>query len=42
MNHILAPLERLVMASRKERDETENNRGVGSKQLSFPVLACHC
>lgn len=26
MNHMLGPLERLVMASRKERDETENNR----------------
>lgn len=38
MNHMLNPLERLVMASQKERNETENNRGVGWRQLSFPIL----
>lgn len=38
MNHMLNPLE-LVMASQKEKDETENKRGVGWRQLSFPILA---
>lgn len=38
MNHMLSPLERLVMDSQKERDETENNRGVDWRQLSFPIL----
>lgn len=42
MNHMLAPLERLVMAGRKGRNETGNNGGVGLKQLSFPLLVCHC
>lgn len=38
MNHMLNPLERLVMVSQKEKDETENNRGVGWRQLSLPML----
>lgn len=38
MNHVLSSMERLVMASQKERDETENNRGVGWRQLSFSML----
>lgn len=38
MNHMLNHLGRLVMASQKERDENENNRGVGWRQLNFPIL----
>lgn len=42
MNHMLVSPERLVMASRKERDETENSEGVGFKQLIVHMLVCHC
>lgn len=42
MNHMLASLERLVMASRRERDETENSKGIDFKQPRLHVLVCHC
>lgn len=42
MNHTLTPLGRLVMASRKESEKTENNPGVDFKQFSFSMLAWRC
>lgn len=38
---MLASPERLVTASRKERDETENSKGIDFKQLILHMLVCH-